>query len=90
MSEYDNDNQGAAWVNDKRTEDWQASYTGSAMINGVEYFLDVYITPKEQLEENPKKPRVRIKLKQKQKQAEAPKKPAPAFDDDLDLSSPPF
>jgi hypothetical protein len=47
-------------------------------------FLDVYITSKEQLEENPKKPRVRIKLKQKQKQAEAPKKPAPAFDDDLD------
>ena len=88
MSEYDNDNQGAAWANDKRTEDWQASFTGSAMINGAEYFLDVYITPKEQLQENPKKPRVRIKLKQKQ--AEAPKKPAPAFDDDLDFDTPPF
>jgi len=58
------------------------------MINGAEYFLDVYITPKDQLEENPKKPRVRIKLKQKQKQAEAPKKPAPAFDDDLSLDVP--
>ena len=75
MSDYDNDNQGAAWVNDKRTEDWQAQFTGTAMVNGVEYFLDVFVTPKEELEENPKKPRVRIKLKQKQKQkqAEAPK-----------------
>ena len=73
MSDYDNDNQGAAWANDKKTEDWQAPFTGSAMVNGVEYFLDVFVTPKEELEENPKKPRVRIKLKQKQKQAEAPK-----------------
>ena len=84
MSEqYDNDNQGAAWANDRRREDWQAPFTGSAMVNGTEYFLDVFITPKEDLEENPKKPRVRIKLKEKQKQAEAPKKPA--LSDDLDV-----
>ena len=87
MTEYNNDNQGAAWVNDKRTEDWQAQFTGTAMVNGVEYFLDVYITSKEELEENPKKPRVRIKLKQKQKQkqAEAPKS---AQSDDFGLDVP--
>lgn len=86
MSEqYDNDNQGAAWANDRRTEDWQAPFTGTAMVNGSEYFLDVYITSKEDLEENPKKPRVRIKLKEKQKQAEAPKKPALSLSDDLDV-----
>jgi len=88
MSEqqYDDDNQGAAWANDRRTEDWQAPFTGTAMVNGTKYFLDVYITSKEDLEENPKKPRVRIKLKEKQKQAEAPKKPA--LSDDLGLDVP--
>jgi len=86
MSEqYDNDNQGAAWANDKREKDWHAPFTGSAMVNGTEYFLDVYITSKEELEENPKKPRVRIKLKEKQKQAEAPKKPAQSDDFNLDV-----
>lgn len=87
MSDYDNDNQGAAWANDKRKEDWQAPFTGTAMVNGTEYFLDVFVTPKEELEENPKKPRVRIKLKQKQKQkqAEAPKS---AQSDDFGLDVP--
>ena len=85
MTEYNNDNQGAAWANDKKTEDWQAPFTGSAMVNGVEYFLDVFVTPKEELEENPKKPRVRIKLKEKQKQPEAQKKPAQSDDFGLDV-----
>lgn len=85
MSEYNNDNQGAAWANDKKTEEWQAPFTGTAMVNGTEYFLDVFVTPKEELEENPKKPRVRIKLKQKQKQAEV-KKP----DLNPDFLDPPF
>jgi len=84
MTEYSNDNQGAAWANDKREKDWQAPFTGRAMVNGTEYFLDVYITSKEELEENPKKPRVRIKLKEKQKQAEAPKPKAQLNDDFLD------
>ena len=85
MTEYSNDNQGAAWANDKRKEDWQAPFTGTAMVNGVEYFLDVHITSKEALEENPKMPRIKIKLKQKEKQAEAPKKQAQSDDFGLDV-----
>ena len=47
IKEYDNDNQAAVWKNERKVEPWQASFNGNATIAGVEYFIDVMVTSKE-------------------------------------------
>jgi len=39
------DNSGAAWKNRRRTRDNQPNYTGSAMIDGKEYYVSCWIKP---------------------------------------------
>jgi hypothetical protein len=39
---YDNDNKGAVWKNEKKTQDTHADWTGSATINGVEYWVNMW------------------------------------------------
>jgi|TARA_R110000823_G_scaffold126896_1_gene254235 hypothetical protein len=88
IKEYDNDNQAAVWKNERKVEPWQASFNGNATIAGVEYFIDVMVTSKEDLEKRPKMPRMKMKFKEKNQAAqEAPKAATPPadnfFDDDI-------
>ena len=63
--EFSRDNRGSAWKNDRRTEEWHAPYRGTAMIDGVEYFIDVY---GKKPDANPKAPDITMKFKRKEKQ----------------------
>lgn len=39
MSDFDNTNRGAIWVNDNRETDRHPDYKGSANVDGVEYWV---------------------------------------------------
>ena len=41
--EYDNNNRGALFKNNKRTHDKQPEYTGSVEVNNVEYYLSAWV-----------------------------------------------
>ncbi len=43
MAYQQRDNSGSVWVNDKKTEDKHPDRTGSAIIDGVEYFVDGWL-----------------------------------------------
>ena len=36
------DNDGVAFKNDKKSEDWHADWNGSAMVEGTEYWVNMY------------------------------------------------
>ena len=83
--EFDNTNRGAAWKNDRKTQDTHPDATGSINIEGAEYFLDIWYRKKDA---NPKAPLYSIKVKRKDKQpdnVETPSMPAEnlPFDDDI-------
>jgi hypothetical protein len=40
---YDNTNSGVLFRNDRKTADTHPDYTGTANVNGVEYFMDAWI-----------------------------------------------
>ena len=39
MSNYDNNNRGAIWGNDKKVKDTQPDFTGSILVDGKDYFV---------------------------------------------------
>lgn len=43
MSEYDNNNRGALFKNNKRENDRQPEYTGTVEVNHVEYYLSAWV-----------------------------------------------
>ena len=44
MTEYDNNNRGVLFKNDRKTEgDKKPEYTGSLNVDGVEFFLDAWL-----------------------------------------------
>jgi len=43
MSEYDNNNRGALFKNNKREHDKQPEYTGTVEVNHVEYYLSAWV-----------------------------------------------
>ena len=59
MSEYDNNNRGAVWKNDKRKTDKHPHFTGSATINGVDYYVSAW---KRDFEGNPKAPALKFSV----------------------------
>jgi len=80
--EYDNNNRGALWKNDKRTTEKHPQLRGSAEINGVEYWVSAWTS-----NEGGKKPLVSLSFQVKD---EIPTAAAPVvvsnevdFDDDL-------
>jgi hypothetical protein len=80
--EYDNNNRGALWKNDKRTTEKHPQLRGSAEINGVEYWVSAWTS-----NEGGKKPLVSLSFQVKD---EMPTAAAPVvvtnevdFDDDL-------
>jgi len=79
--EYDNNNRGALWKNDKRTTEKHPQLRGSAEINGVEYWVSAWTS-----NEGGKKPLVSLSFQVKDEIPSA----APVvvsnevdFDDDL-------
>ena len=80
--EYDNNNRGALWKNDKRTTEKHPQLRGSAEINGVEYWVSAWTS-----NEGGKKPLVSLSFQVKD---EIPTAASPVvvsnevdFDDDL-------
>lgn len=43
MAYEQRDNSGSLWRNDRKTKDSHPDYTGSAMIGGVDYFMNVWL-----------------------------------------------
>tara|TARA_R110000851_G_scaffold243561_1_gene396168 strand:+ start:229 stop:501 length:273 start_codon:yes stop_codon:yes gene_type:complete len=88
MSNFDNDNRGAIWRNEKKVKDTQPDFTGSIMVDGKDYFVSGW---KRKEGASPKSPAlslaVTLKDQQPQQSAPAQNQPqAPAnFDADGDI-----
>jgi hypothetical protein len=59
MSDYDNNNQGAVWKNERRETEKHPHFTGSATINGVDYYVSAW---KRDSEGNPKAPALKFSV----------------------------
>lgn len=53
MSNYDNNNRGSIWRNEKKATDKHPDFTGKATVDGVEYYLSAW---KRGPDANPKAP----------------------------------
>jgi hypothetical protein len=84
MSEYDNNNRGSIWKNDKKETDNHPDFTGSLNVEGVEFWVSAW---KRKEGANEKAPALSFTVKLKESNANAsPKKgkaPAPDYDDDI-------
>ena len=88
MSDYDNNNQGAVWKNERRETEKHPHFTGSATINGVDYYVSAW---KRDSEGNPKAPALKFSVTPKLatviRDSDVPPKPAPEndepFNDDI-------
>ena len=74
---YDNNNRGALWKNDKQTTDKHPNLKGQAEINGVEYWVSAWTS-----KEGGKKPLVSLSFTPKEEQAQSAA-PVEDFADDL-------
>ena len=86
MTNYDNNNRGAIWTNEKKATEKHPDFTGSLNVEGKEYWVSAWRGDGS----NPKSPKLSFSVNAKDAMPAKASKPAPAFDDDLDLSSPPF
>ena len=80
MSEYDNNNRGAFWKNDRKETDRHPDWTGSATINGVEGWLSGWVKKKG---DKDKAPLLRFQFRPKD-EARAPQQQAAPAQDDFD------
>jgi hypothetical protein len=89
--EYDNNNRGSIWKNDKKESDKHPDFTGSAMINGVDMWVSAW---KRKEGANAKAPALSFTFKAKDESSKAESKPAnsqpSSFDDFEDSDSIPF
>ena len=100
--EYDDNNRGAVWVAENRTQSWHSTHSGSAVVDGVCYYVNADPVAPEELNDVGKgiPPRISFKFKRKpddQQNYQPPSKqsaikPVPAQDDDGndDLNDIPF
>tara|TARA_R110000822_G_scaffold253791_1_gene380244 strand:+ start:635 stop:907 length:273 start_codon:yes stop_codon:yes gene_type:complete len=88
MSNYDNNNRGAIWKNDKKVKDTQPDFTGSILVDGKDYFVSGW-KRKEGASPNSPALSLAVTLKDQQPQQSAPAQnhaQAPAdFDADGDV-----
>jgi hypothetical protein len=84
MSDYDNNNRGAVWKNEKKATDKHPDFTGSLNVEGKEFWVSAWRSDGS----NPKAPVLSFSVNAKEPMAQAPQKPAPAFDDDLSMDTP--
>ena len=86
MSEYNNDNRGAIWGNDKKVKDTQPDFTGSIIVDGKDYFVSGW---KRKADASPKSPAlslaVTLKDQQPQQSAPAQTKAPDNFDTEGDI-----
>jgi hypothetical protein len=59
MSDYDNNNRGAVWRNEKKATDRHPDFTGKATIDGVDYYVSAW---KRGPDDNPKAPALRFSV----------------------------
>lgn len=83
MTEYDNNNKGAIWGNDRKEKDTQPDFTGECLIDGVEYRMAAW---KRAPDSKPGTPSLKFQFTNKAefeaKKQNAPQQaPAPATDD---------
>jgi hypothetical protein len=78
--EYDNNNRGALWKNDKQTTEKHPNLRGTAEIDGKEYWVSAWTS-----KEGGKKPVVSLSFSSKEEQTSTPQPVAPVedFADDL-------
>mgnify|MGYP003640990645 CR=1 FL=1 len=83
MSDYDNNNRGAIWGNDKKVKDTQPDFTGSIMVDGKDYFVSGW---KRKADASPKSPALSlaVTLKDQQPQRSAPAQSPSIGNDDLE------
>lgn len=84
---YDNDNRGAVWKNEKKMTDRHPDFTGKATIDGVDYYVSAW---RRGPDDNPKAPALRFTVtpvadvaQKGIQQAKQVMQPADDFDDDL-------
>lgn len=91
MSNYDNNNRGAIWKNEKKVTDRHPDYTGKAMIDGVDYYVSAW---RRGPDDNPKAPALRFtvtpvadvmqkEMQKAQKELQKESSASDDFDDDL-------
>lgn len=66
---YDNDNKGAIWKNQKREKESHPHFTGSAMINGIEYWVSAWKRGDDSAE---KAPALKFSFQQKERETKQP------------------
>ena len=62
MAEYDNNNRGSIWKNEKKETDKHPDFTGSLNVNGVEFWVSAW---KRKADANPKAPALSFSIKAK-------------------------
>ena len=80
----DNNNRGAVWKNSKREKDTHPHWTGTAMVDGVEYWVSAW---KKRDDAGEKAPSISFTFKLKEETKKAAKA-SREFDDDFDSSIP--
>lgn len=77
----DRNNTGAIWKNERREKDTHPHFTGSAIVEGVEYWVSAW---KRDADAKENLPALKFSLKPKEeKPAQAPPPPAQEFNDDI-------
>jgi hypothetical protein len=79
MAEYDNNNRGSIWRNEKKETDTHPDFTGSLNVDGVEYWVSAW---KRKPDASAKAPALSFTVKAKDApQRQAPPEPKGDFDD---------
>ena len=83
MSDYDNNNRGAIWGNDKKVKDTQPDFTGSILVDNKDYFISGW---KRKADASPKSPALSlaVTLKDQQPQQSAPAQSPSIGNNDLE------
>ena len=68
MTDYDNTNRGAVWVNEKKKTDKHPDFTGSLNVEGHEFWVSAWKKP---TADNPKAPVLSFSIKRKEQAAPA-------------------
>ena len=77
MTNYDNNNRGAVWKNDRKTTDKHPDFNGTINVDGKDYWVSAWRGDKE----NPKAPVLSFSVQEK----DVPKQqPTPNLNEDFD------
>ena len=80
MPEYDDNNRGQIWPNDRKETDKHPDFKGGLNVDGVEYWVSAW---KRAPDANPKAPSLRFSIQRKEARPEAAAPLATDFDDEI-------